>query len=219
MSTDDFLNDDGSLPDLDEAVFEPEPEEANLECVSSRAAEPDPRLDLAKRILKQLQENLGQVVALLDGASPASAGSAVARLVTAKKDLERTLDGTSGARVLEGVFDGQHMVGADGKSYPVPPNYASKSRLVEGDILKLTITREGAFLFKQIGPIARRRLTGMLAFDAASGNYVALVGEQTYTLLTASVTYYRGEPGDHVVVLVPKSTPTVWAAVENVVKK
>ena len=35
-------------------------------------------------------------------------------------------------RVIEGVFDGQMMLGPDGKSYPIPANYASKSKLVEG---------------------------------------------------------------------------------------
>jgi hypothetical protein len=27
-------------------------------------------------------------------------------------------------KVIEGVFDGQNMVGSDGKTYPVPANYA-----------------------------------------------------------------------------------------------
>ena len=57
-----------------------------------------------------------------------------------------------GGKVVEGVFDGQIMIGPDGKSYPVPANYASKSKLVEGDILKLTIADDGGFIYKQIGP-------------------------------------------------------------------
>ncbi|HET7630020.1 MAG TPA: hypothetical protein VFK03_01460, partial [Candidatus Saccharimonadales bacterium] len=56
-------------------------------------------------------------------------------------------------KVIEGVFDGQNMVGSDGKTYPVPANYASKSKLVQGDILKLTIADDGTFLYKQIGPV------------------------------------------------------------------
>ena len=59
--------------------------------------------------------------------------------------------------VIEGVFDGQHMIGPDGKKYSVPANYASKSKLVEGDILKLTIDRQGNFIYKQIGLYAFRR--------------------------------------------------------------
>ena len=49
-------------------------------------------------------------------------------------------------KVIEGVFDGQTMIGPDGKNYPVPANYASKSKLVEGDILKLTINEGGGFI-------------------------------------------------------------------------
>jgi hypothetical protein len=133
--------------------------------------------------------------------------------------MERQLEDISGSRIIEGVFDGQAMIGSDGKSYAVPPNYASKSRLVEGDILKLTIRKDGSFLYKQIGPIERKRLVGCVAFDASAGSHVVMCGEVTFKVLTASVTYFRGEPGDEAVILVPKSTPSVWAAVENVVKK
>ena len=59
-------------------------------------------------------------------------------------------------RVIEGIFDGQNMMDAAGQSYPVPANYASKSKLVEGDGMKLTITDEGKFIYKQIAPIERR---------------------------------------------------------------
>ena len=65
-------------------------------------------------------------------------------------------------KVIEGIFDGQIMIGPDGKNYPVPANYASKSKLVEGDIMKLTITDDGKFLYKQIGPVERRNVIGTL---------------------------------------------------------
>jgi hypothetical protein len=42
-------------------------------------------------------------------------------------------------QIIEGVFDGQDMIGADKKTYPVPANYASKSKIVEGSKLKCTI--------------------------------------------------------------------------------
>jgi hypothetical protein len=197
----------------DDFSFEPEPDEA------PRKSEIDPRLVLAKKILKQLHENLGNVIELLDSGNLEEAKANFVNLIASKKEAERHLEDISGARVIEGVFDGQAMVGSDGKSYAVPPNYASKSRLVEGDMLKLTIKGDGSFLFKQIGPIERLRLVGRLAFDAASGTFVALIGEQTFKLLTASVTFFHGEPGDEIIILVPKNTPSVWAAVENVVKK
>lgn len=205
MTDDELLEDNFS--------FEPEPDEA------PRKGEADPRLVLARKILKQLHENLGNVIELLDGGNIEEANTDFAKLVASKKEAERTLEDISGARVFEGVFDGQAMIGSDGKSYAVPPNYASKSRLVEGDMLKLTIKRDGTFLFKQIGPIERARLIGKLAFDASAGIFVAMIGEQNYKLINASVTFFHGEPGDEIVVLVPKNTPSVWAAVENVVRK
>ncbi|MDP3985390.1 MAG: hypothetical protein Q8P82_01380 [bacterium] len=122
-------------------------------------------------------------------------------------------------RIVEGVFDGEYMLGADGKQYTVPANYASKSKLVEGDILKLTITDDGTFVFKQIGPIPRERVIGTLAHDEVTSDYLVLSDSRKWNILLASVTYFRAEPGDQIVILVPKSAPSRWAAVENVIRK
>lgn len=116
-------------------------------------------------------------------------------------------------KVIEGVFDGQNMVGSDGKTYPVPANYASKSKLVQGDILKLTISDDGAFLYKQIGPIPRKQVVGTLKLE--SGHYFVEVGKKQYRVLLASVTYFKAKPGDQVSVNVPEDDSTAeWAALE-----
>lgn len=120
--------------------------------------------------------------------------------------------------VVEGVFDGQNMIGPDGKKYSVPANYASKSKLVEGDILKLTIDRQGNFIYKQIGPIERKRLIGTLVKDREKGEYVVLAGDKLFKVLMASITYYKGDENDEVVILVPKDADSTWAAVENIIK-
>lgn len=122
------------------------------------------------------------------------------------------------AKVIEGVFDGEKMIGSDGESYNVPVNYASKSKLVEGDILKLTITSKGAYIFKQIGPIDRSRLVCQLALDE-QGNYWALHNNRKWRILAASATYFKGEPGDEVTILIPKEGESRWAAVENIINK
>ena len=116
-------------------------------------------------------------------------------------------------KVIEGVFDGQTMVGPDGKNYPVPANYASKSKLVEGDILKLTIADDGGFIYKQIGPVARKQVIGTLTqHDGAY--YVEAQGKE-YWILLASVTYFRINVGDQVTIIVPEDNPdATWAAVE-----
>lgn len=124
---------------------------------------------------------------------------------------------TDGGKVIEGVFDGQGMVDKDKRTYPVPANYASKSKLVTGDLLKLTITPEGRFLYKQIGPTEREYLVGPLTYE--NGQYKVITKAGTYKVLTASVTYFKAEIGDEVTLIVPKGQETEWAAVEAVIPK
>ncbi len=116
-------------------------------------------------------------------------------------------------KIIEGVFDGQGMVGSDGKNYPVPANYASKSKLVQGDILKLTIADDGSFLYKQIGPVPRKQIVGMLKLE--NGHYYVDVSGRMLRVLLASVTYFKAKPGDQVSVNVPEDdSHTEWAALE-----
>ncbi|HSX47695.1 MAG TPA: hypothetical protein VLF63_02885 [Patescibacteria group bacterium] len=116
-------------------------------------------------------------------------------------------------KVIEGVFDGQNMVGSDGKTYPVPANYASKSKLVQGDILKLTIANDGAFLYKQIGPIPRKQVVGGLSLE--NGHYFVDINGKKYRVLLASVTYFKAKPGDQVSVNIPEDDSAAeWAALE-----
>jgi len=118
-----------------------------------------------------------------------------------------------GGKVIEGVFDGQKMAGPDGKEYPVPANYASKSKLVEGDILKLTIADDGSFIYKQIGPIERKQIIGTLVQH--DGAYYVEASGREYRILLASVTYFRIAEGDQVTIIVPADNPEAeWAAVE-----
>jgi hypothetical protein len=116
-------------------------------------------------------------------------------------------------KVIEGVFDGQTMVGPDGKTYPVPANYASKSKLIEGDILKLTIADDGSFIYKQIGPVARRQIIGTLVQH--DGTFFVEAGGKEYRVLLASVTYFKCKIGDQVSIIVPEDNRDAeWAAVE-----
>ncbi len=140
-------------------------------------------------------------------------------LVLGLNEKEKPKEKTEEGRVVEGVFDGQNMIGQDGKEYTVPPNYASKSKLVEGDILKLNITGQGSFIYKQIGPIERKRVVAELDYDPLKNQYSACLGDKDWKLLTASATYYKGEKGDEVIILVPQTSKSTWAAVENIIKK
>ncbi|PKL37055.1 hypothetical protein CVV38_04185 [Candidatus Peregrinibacteria bacterium HGW-Peregrinibacteria-1] len=123
-------------------------------------------------------------------------------------------DNEEGDNIVEGVFDGEKMIHKDGTEYPVPANYASKSKLVPGDTLKLTITENGTFLYKQIGPAERKRIIGTLTFE--DGQYKVIGEGKTYKVLLASVTYFRGEIGDKVTLVVPADHDSEWGAIENV---
>ncbi len=175
-----------------------------------------PKLILVRQLVESARNNLDTATQLLRDLGAADvAGGVLEHRARAAGSVQRTPDG---AVIIEGVFDGQNMVGPDGKLYSVPANYASKSKLVEGDLLKLTISPDGSFIYKQIGPVERERIVGVLARDEQTDQFQVLARGQYFRILLASVTYFKAAVGDEVVVLVPKGSPSSWAAVENVIK-
>jgi len=135
-----------------------------------------------------------------------------------KTGRPKKIEDEGAGTIIEGAFDGQIMFGTDGKQYPVPANYASKSKLVEGDMLKLTITPDGSFIYKQIGPIERRHAIGIVSQDE-NGNYHIVVEGEPFRVLLASITYFRAEPGDEVAVMMPRDLTASWVAIENILQK
>lgn len=125
---------------------------------------------------------------------------------------------SSTSKVIEGIFNGERMTAPDGESYPVPANYASKSKLVAGDHLKLNILEDGRFVYKQIGPSPRKTLIGTLIHD--DGQYKVMTeGGKAYKVLLASVTYYKAQIGDKITVIVPEADDSQWATIEAVLPK
>jgi hypothetical protein len=89
---------------------------------------------------------------------------------------------------------------------------------VEGDVLKLTISDDGSFIYKQIGPVERKKMLGILMLDD-KGDFRVMAEGKPYKVLLASLTYFKSEPGDEVTIIVPEEHDSDWAAVENVIKK
>ncbi|MAG44285.1 hypothetical protein CL633_00115 [bacterium] len=123
-----------------------------------------------------------------------------------------------GQEIIHGEFNGENMIGPNHEVYNIPANYASKSKLVQGDKLKLTILPDGSFLYKQIGPIERKRVKGILE-QSTDGHYLVNIKDTKYKVLLASVTYFKAELNDEIIILIPKHSSSAWAAIENVVKK
>lgn len=162
---------------------------------------PDKQIKRLRALIQEAETNLSAAIELLIS------------LVGDDEKIAPVAQEENIGKIIEGVFDGQNMVGSDGKVYPVPANYASKSKLVQGDILKLTIADDGTFLYKQIGPIPRKQVVGTLKLE--NGHYFVEVGTRNFRVLLASVTYFKAKPGDQVSVNVPEDDSTTeWAALE-----
>ena len=171
---------------------------SNLALLSQMLESAEKNIQSAKQLLREI----------MGGKAP----------VTKIADKAKVLAISGGGKVIEGVFDGQNMMGPDGKKYPVPANYASKSKLVEGDILKLTIAEDGSFIYKQIGPVERIKKLGILTQED-NGEYRVVTDGKAHRVLLASLTYFKAEPGDSVTIVIPKDQESEWAAVENVIKR
>jgi len=163
------------------------------------------KINLIKEQIKLAEESIRQAkeeLARLDGKSISKVNPLINKTEKSRQ-------------VVEGFFNGQNMVDEKMHEYPVPANYASKSKLVEGDRLKLVITNDGSFIYKQIGPVKRKRVVGTL-IQQENGDYFVLVDGKSYRVLLASVTYFKTKTGDEVTLLIPSDRESVWGAIENI---
>jgi len=113
----------------------------------------------------------------------------------------------------EGVYNGEVMIDKNGKEHQVPVNYASKSKLIPGDVLKLSVAENGTFIYKQIGPVERKKIVGVVGEEF--GKYFVKAEGKNYEILLASATYFKLTSGDKVTIIVPENKESTFAAVEN----
>lgn len=210
-----FLNVDPSLTGEREEEQKEEAEESlqpggeNDKITISRS-----KLVVVQKLIRNIKENNDKLEELLGGLVSEEDKPQVEIVPETEEETSEEEDST----IIEGVFDGENMTGEDGQKYTVPANYSSKSKLVEGDMLKLTITPDGGFVYKQIELIERKRKVGTLE-KTKDGGYAARIEDKVWKLNTASVTYFKGESGDEVIFLVPAKEKSKYAAVENIVKR
>ncbi len=173
----------------------------------------DSKLALIREMIEAAEASLKTAKALLLDSNDAVSNKDYSKAAESLENPEKQGEDT----IVEGVFNGQIMIDKNGKEYPVPANYASKSKLIPGDVLKLTIKEDGTFLYKQIGPIERKRIIGVLTFD--DGQYKVIAQNKAYKTLLASVTYFKAEIGDKITLIVPEVEDSEWGAIENVLPK
>lgn len=121
-----------------------------------------------------------------------------------------------GVTVVEGKFDGTFMQGSDGKAYPVPMNYASKTKLIPGDMLKLRVMEDGKLIYKVIGPAPRKFLKAKIT-KTEEGKFIALTEDnKTYSLNQAAVSFFKGAVGAEATIIINGGEESNCAAIEAV---
>ncbi len=122
-------------------------------------------------------------------------------------------------QVVEWLFDGYFMVGSDQKKYPVPLNYASKTKLVPGDVLKLKILADGKFVYKLIRPVERKHVRAVLS-KTDDNKFIAVTDDsKTYFLNQAAVTFFKGKASDELYIVTNADGSGSFAAIEAIIKK
>lgn len=158
----------------------------------------------------------GTALAGVSAAPSASAVSGAVPTFAAAVTPSSQTELPDGSKVLEGAFDGKYFLGPDSRKYEINHNYISKSKLVEGDAMKLTITPDGRFIYKQLPTkVPRRHATGTLTF--ADGRYQVLCEGKIYNVITSAVTYYKAQPGDELSIILPGDREATWATVDNLI--
>lgn len=117
-------------------------------------------------------------------------------------------------KVIEWVFDWYFMQWSDWKKYPVPLNYASKSKLIPGDVLKLRIMKDWKLVYKLIWPAPRKYVKATLS-KTDDNKYIAITDDgKTYFLNLAAVTYFKWKPWDELSIIVNADWKWDFAAIE-----
>lgn len=149
--------------------------------------------------LKKVKNTLNTLATLKDNIDSFDA------IVQANKENQSKIQDPEG-NMIEGEFDGYFMVGDDLKKYPVPVNYSSKSKLIPGDRLKVTIKENGELIYKLIIPAERKHVRAVLTKDEKDpSKFLAISSDkQTYNLNTAAVSFFKGLPGDEVYITINK---------------
>lgn len=102
---------------------------------------------------------------------------------------------------IEGKFDGKYLVTSEGERIEVPANYASKSRIVYGDTLKM-YEENGRKMFKQLIKLPRRKVLAVLS--KKEGKFYALSEFGDHEISSTSVEHNNLSVGDQIQIILPE---------------
>ena len=160
--------------------------------------------DISQQIIAQLLDHLDNADRELRDAR-----RIIRQIEEIKSETYKQLPG------IEGVFDGTYLVTQDGQKYEVPANYAAKSRLVYGDLLKM-VEEEGKTMFKQIEKAPRKRIEGIL--NKKEGSWYILTDSGSYKISDNAAEFSRAEINDEAIALIPEGVIEVpFAALDKII--
>jgi len=182
-------------------------------------------VDFVKNLLTNIENDLKRIsvvvdqLANFDPENPDSLTSMPSFDENGSNDEMWNYEDDENMQVVEGKFDGYFMVWNNQKKYPVPLNYASKTKLVPGDTLKLKIMSEGKFVYKLIRPVERKHIKATLS-KTDENKFVAMSEDgKVYFLNQAAVTFFKWKPGDELYIITNAEWTGGFAAIEAVIKK
>lgn len=106
------------------------------------------------------------------------------------------------------TFNGQCGVDVEGKKYPIPANYISKSKLIEGDLLSFKNYQTGVF-YKQIKPVHRKNILARYVGE----RFVTAFG--TYKAIRQALLYHKVQEGDECLIVIRADNQGEYCAIEG----
>jgi len=175
-------------------------------------------IEIAENNLKTAQILIKQLYGLSGNISDIQSAPSYSPSISSPSDPEANF-----LEVVEGNFDGESMIGDDGKMYAIPANYASKTKLVVGDRMKRILTDTYREVYKVIQKAPSKRAVGIFTIDENS-EFVVIVDSipAPVRVLKASITFAMKQqnlkPGDTIAILIPANTLSTWGAFDSIVK-
>lgn len=102
---------------------------------------------------------------------------------------------------ITGKYDGFSMICDDGTRYEVPQNYAAKTKIVYGDVLKL-IEQDGKKLFKQVVKVDRIKVDGILT--KKEGEWYLLTDRGSYRVSGIAADFQRAQLNSEATAFLPQ---------------
>lgn len=156
-----------------------------------------------RQSVENIKKELDNLVRLVENGSTGTATGAANQVAQSSDEVIGT-----------GQYDGFYVTTEDGQKHEVPPTYASKSRVVFGDTLKILKNGDRVY-FEHLNKVPRKELSGILTKKEGSWHFLSHSG--VYKVLDVAVEYYKGKELDEAIALVPEDNlEAPFAALDKV---